>query len=237
MRTLLSQRLLSQRLLSQRLLNKRLLNRILPYSMALTVAFMVNGVAASPVEPSVDKNKDELVRVQMETSKGNIVIQLDEKRAPVTVKNFLGYVDDGFYDNLIFHRVINGFMIQGGGMDKAMSQKPAKSPIYNESSNGLANRRGTIAMARTSAPHSATSQFFINLEDNNSLNYRTGQPGYTVFGEVVEGMDAVDAIAKVRTGRKAGHADVPVEPVTIVKAQRVQTAEKSEPPVKLGKSQ
>ncbi|WP_419095784.1 peptidylprolyl isomerase [Endozoicomonas lisbonensis] len=184
---------------------------------------MANGVAASSSEPSVDKNKDEVVRVQMETSKGNIVIQLDEKRAPVTVKNFLGYVEDGFYDNLIFHRVINGFMIQGGGMDKTMSQKPTKSPIYNESSNGLGNRRGTIAMARTSAPHSATSQFFINLEDNNSLNYRTGQPGYTVFGEVVEGMDAVDAIAKVRTGRKAGHADVPVEPVVIVKAQRVQT--------------
>ncbi|KEQ16098.1 hypothetical protein GZ77_06470 [Endozoicomonas montiporae] len=162
----------------------------------------------------------------METSKGNIVIQLDEKRAPVTVKNFLGYVGDGFYDDLIFHRVINGFMIQGGGMDKDMSQKPNKAPIYNESSNGLGNRRGTIAMARTSAPHSATSQFFINLVDNQSLNYRAGQPGYTVFGEVVEGMETVDAIAQVRTGRKAGHGDVPVEPILIIKAQRIK-AEKS----------
>ncbi|UYM18900.1 peptidylprolyl isomerase [Endozoicomonas euniceicola] len=200
--------------------------------MALTIAFMANGVTASPEVPSENKNKEDIVQVQMETSKGNIVLQLDEKRAPVTVKNFLRYVDEGFYDNLIFHRVINGFMIQGGGMDKNMTQKPTKAPIYNESSNGLANRRGTIAMARTSAPHSATSQFFINLEDNNSLNYRTGQPGYAVFGHVVKGMDVVDAIAKVRTGRKAGHSDVPVEPVFIIKADRVQAADKNEPPVK-----
>ena len=215
-----------------RTLLNRLWNQLLPFSMALTIALMANGVTASPEVPSEDKNKEDVVQVQMETSKGNIVLQLDEKRAPVTVKNFLRYVDEGFYDNLIFHRVINGFMIQGGGMDKNMTQKPTKVPIYNESSNGLTNRRGTIAMARTSAPHSATSQFFINLEDNNSLNYRTGQPGYAVFGHVVKGMDVVDAIAKVRTGRKAGHSDVPVEPVFIIKAQRVQTADKNEPPVK-----
>ena len=210
----------------------RLWNRVLPFSMALTIALMTNSVTASPEVPSESKNKDDVVQVQMETSKGNIVIQLDEKRAPVTVKNFLSYVDEGFYDNLIFHRVINGFMIQGGGMDKNMIQKPTKAPIYNESSNGLTNRRGTIAMARTSAPHSATSQFFINLEDNSSLNYRTGQPGYAVFGHVIKGMDVVDTIAKVRTGRKAGHSDVPVEPVVIVKAQRVQAADKNESPVK-----
>lgn len=205
---------------------RKIVSRLMQFSVALAMALVVNEGFARPVEPvvdkNVDKNKDETVQVRMETSKGTIVLRLYEKRAPQTVKNFLFYVDKGFYNNLIFHRVIDGFMVQGGGFNQDMSQQPTGSPVYNESSNGLPNKRGTIAMARTSDPHSATSQFYINLVDNNSLNYRAGQPGYTVFGEVVEGLEAVDAIAKVRTGFKAGHRDVPVEPVLIVKTERVK---------------
>ena len=206
---------------------RKVFSRLLQFSVALTMALMVNQGFAKPVEPVGDKNNEEMVQVRMETSQGTIVLQLDQKRAPQTVKNFLSYVDKGFYSDLIFHRVIDGFMIQGGGFDKNMSQQITSTPVYNESSNGLPNKRGSIAMARTSDPHSATSQFYINLVDNNSLNYRAGQPGYTVFGEVVEGLEAVDAIAKVRTGFKAGHRDVPVEPVIIVKAERVKAEQAS----------
>jgi len=136
--------------------------------------------------------------VKMETSKGTITIELDAEKAPETVKNFVSYVEDGFYDGLIFHRVIPNFMIQGGGMTPDMSEKPNNAPIKNEASNGLKNDRGTIAMARTQDPHSATSQFFINLKDNDFLNFSSETPagwGYTVFGKVTEGMDVVDEIA------------------------------------------
>ena len=163
-------------------------------------------------------------RVKLETSKGSIVIELDAAGAPSTSENFLAYVKDGFYDGTIFHRVIPGFMVQGGGFGEKMNQKPTKASIMNEADNGLSNLRGTIAMARTSDPHSATSQFFINLVDNNNLDHRGKNPqgwGYCVFGKVVEGMDVVDAIAGVSTGYKSGHQDVPTEPVFITKASVV----------------
>jgi len=159
--------------------------------------------------------------VTLETTHGNIVIELDADKAPETVKNFLNYVNDGFYDGTIFHRVIKNFMIQGGGFQPGMVQKPTEAPIQNEANNGLANDRGTIAMARTGDPHSATAQFFINHADNAFLNHTSpsGQGwGYCVFGKVTDGMDAVDAIAAVSTGNNGGHADVPVEDVVINKA-------------------
>ncbi|HKI87031.1 MAG TPA: peptidylprolyl isomerase [Thermoanaerobaculia bacterium] len=160
-------------------------------------------------------------RVDLVTNKGTIVLALDSSAAPKTVDNFLTYVRSGFYDGTIFHRVIPGFMIQGGGMTAQMQRKPTRAPIPNEASNGLKNTRGTIAMARTQNPNSATAQFFINLVDNASLDYRGGGPdgaGYAVFGHVVSGMDVVDAIAKVQTTFRDGHQDVPVEPVIIEKA-------------------
>ncbi len=156
--------------------------------------------------------------VLMETSKGNIKIELFEKEAPISVKNFLSYVSEGFYDNLIFHRVIPKFMIQGGGFDSGISQKKVRIPIKNEATNGLSNDRGTLAMARTSVVNSATAQFFINMVDNFSLNHRDQSPrgyGYAVFGKVIEGMDVVDKIAGVRTATQRGFQNVPVEPVII----------------------
>lgn len=161
-------------------------------------------------------------RVKLETTQGDIVIELFQQRAPKTVKNFLDYVDDGFYDGTLFHRVIPGFMIQGGGFTADYQRKATRAPIANESDNGLENRRGTIAMARTSDPHSATSQFFINVADNDNLDYHDGNWGYAVFGRVVEGMSVVDAIVSVPTG-PAGpfRRDAPREPVVIRKAVRL----------------
>ncbi|WP_457676431.1 peptidylprolyl isomerase [Thiolapillus sp.] len=164
----------------------------------------------------------EKVKVLMETSKGNIELALDKDKAPVTVENFLRYVDEGFYDGTIFHRVISGFMIQGGGLTEDMQKKPTHDPIKNEADNGLSNRRGTIAMARTSAPNSATSQFFINHKDNPNLDY-PNYGGYAVFGEVTRGMDVVDAIAAAPTGVKAGRRDVPLETIFIKSVKRVET--------------
>ena len=158
-------------------------------------------------------------KVKIQTSLGDIVIELDSEKAPVTVENFLGYVTEGFYDGLIFHRVIKGFMIQAGGFTQEMDQKDTKSPIKIESSNGLGNARGTIAMARTSVPNSATSQFFINHVDNDFLNYVSpGNPGYAVFGKVIEGMEVVDKIASVKTTGRGGMDDVPVESIVIESA-------------------
>jgi cyclophilin family peptidyl-prolyl cis-trans isomerase len=160
-------------------------------------------------------------RVLLETSKGNITIELFKEKAPISVKNFLGYVADGYYDGLIFHRVINGFMIQCGGMDENMQPKKTKFAIKNEAANGLKNLKGTLAMARTSVVDSATSQFFINLADNAFLDYKGKRPedfGYAVFGQVIEGMDVVEEIKAVKTGNKSGHADVPVEALFITKA-------------------
>lgn len=165
-----------------------------------------------------------LKKVKLETSMGDIVIELDEQVAPVTVENFLRYVQEHFYDGTIFHRVIPNFMVQGGGFTPDMKQKETHEPIVNEASNGLKNDRGTIAMARTPHPDSATSQFFINHKDNNSLNYAgPGKPGYAVFGRVVKGMKVVDKIAKVQTTRRRGHADVPVVPVVIKSARVVSS--------------
>ena len=166
-------------------------------------------------------------RVKLETSKGNIVLELDAEKAPKTVANFLQYVKAGHYDGTVFHRVIPNFMIQGGGFTADMTQKKTEAPVMNEADNGLTNQRGTVAMARTNDPHSATSQFFVNLKDNAFLNH-TGKNaqgwGYTVFGKVVEGMEAVDAIATVTTGNRGPHQNVPVEPVVIKKATVVAAA-------------
>ena len=163
-------------------------------------------------------------QVDIETSKGTIRIELDEAKAPTSSKNFLEYVDAGHYDGTIFHRVIPGFMIQGGGFEPGMRQKSTHATIANEANNGLKNNRYTLAMARTSAPHSASSQFFINATDNGFLNFTSETPsgwGYAVFAKVVSGNEVVDAIEKVPTGSKGGHGDVPVDDVTIVKASRV----------------
>lgn len=154
--------------------------------------------------------------VEMQTSMGTIVIELESEKAPLTVKNFLQYAKDGFYNNTIFHRVIDGFMIQGGGFSKDMGEKPTASQILNESKNGLKNERGTISMARRAEPHSATAQFFINHKDNSSqLDYPLNGGGYAVFGKVTQGMDVVDKIAKVPTGNRSMHQNVPLEPIVI----------------------
>lgn len=158
------------------------------------------------------------------TSKGDIHLQLDTENTPVTAENFLNYVRNGFYNDTIFHRVIDGFMIQGGGLTADMEQKSTEESIKNEAKNAKANKRGTIAMARTMDPHSATAQFFINVADNGFLNYSGDNAqgfGYCVFGEVVEGMDVVDAIAKVKTGQRMGHGDVPVEEVSIIEIKEI----------------
>ncbi len=156
----------------------------------------------------------------METSLGNVEIELLAEKAPVSVSNFLAYVDGGFYDGTIFHRVISGFMIQGGGFEGGMNQKPTRAPIKNEAKNGLKNDRGTLSMARTSVIDSATSQFFINVANNDFLNHGTRDYGYAVFAKVVGGMDVVDKIAAVRTGVSGGMRDVPVETVTIKSVKR-----------------
>lgn len=179
---------------------------------AFLLAGMLCGTPAQAADPTV----------KLETSMGDIVVRLDARKAPMTVTNFLEYVKAGFYDGTTFHRVIKGFMIQGGGMGPDMKEKPARAPIKNEAANGLKNSKYTIAMARTSEPHSATSQFFINVANNAFLDYKSQTPqgwGYAVFGKVVKGQDVVvDAIAKVPTTSHYPHQDVPVEPVIIKKA-------------------
>lgn len=159
--------------------------------------------------------------IKLTTNFGDITLELDAEKAPVTVANFLQYVESGFYEGVIFHRVIDGFMIQGGGFDTNMKQKSTKAEIKNEANNGLTNDKYTVAMARTSVPDSASSQFFINVGDNSFLNHTAPTSsgwGYAVFGKVVEGFDVIDKIRLVKTGNKAGHQDVPVEPVIIEKA-------------------
>jgi len=161
--------------------------------------------------------------VLLETSSGEILLELFPDKAPKTVENFLAYVDSGFYDNTIFHRVIKDFMIQGGGYGPRMDEKPTRDPVENEADNGLKNERGAVAMARTSDPHSASAQFFINLKDNDFLDHQEKDArgwGYCVFGRVSEGMESVDAIAKVKTGSKGSHDDVPTEMALITSAGR-----------------
>jgi cyclophilin family peptidyl-prolyl cis-trans isomerase len=159
--------------------------------------------------------------IRFETTLGSFIIELYEKEAPISAKNFLDYVDAGHFDGTVFHRVIPGFVIQGGGFTADMRQKATRAPIRNEAGNGLKNRRGTLSMARTNDPHSATSQFFVNLVDNVFLDPGRGGAGYAVFGCVTEGLDVVDKIAAVKTGNKAGHQDVPVTPVEVTSAKRV----------------
>ncbi len=163
--------------------------------------------------------------VRLQTNLGVIVLELDPEKAPLTTANFLEYVRSGHYDGTLFHRVIDGFMIQGGGFTAGMVQKPTRAPVKNEADNGLKNEAYTIAMARTPDPHSATAQFFINVADNDFLNFTAPTPqgwGYCVFGRVVEGQDVVDKIKKVKTGMRAGHQDVPIEDVVIEKAEIVE---------------
>jgi cyclophilin family peptidyl-prolyl cis-trans isomerase len=197
----------------------------------LAVAVLACGCGEKTNEANTDNNIVNLERdivesqsnvVKLETSKGEIVIELNEQAAPVTVKNFLEYVEAGFYDGTIFHRVIPGFMIQGGGFTNKLVKKETRDPIINEAKSGLSNERGTLAMARTSDPDSATSQFFINHTDNEFLNYvNSDQAGYAVFGKVSEGMDVVDAVAAVKTSTQKGMDDVPVEPIIIISAKVV----------------
>lgn len=190
------------------------MQRFLPlffYSLMLILGF--NTAAQAEEQP----------RVRVETSLGNFEVLLNAEKAPKTVANFLGYVNSGFYDGTIFHRVIDGFMIQGGGFTDDMAKKPTKNGVPNEADNGLKNLRGTVALARTTDPHSATSQFFVNTVDNAPLDHTDKTPrgwGYTVFGKVVDGMDVVDAIAKAPTGTVGPFRDVPTETVVILSAQR-----------------
>ena len=168
---------------------------------------------------------DTQTKVKLTTSLGAVVIQLNAEKAPVTVANFVRYVKEGFYTDTIFHRIIPGFMAQGGGFDIGFNQKNTHEQIENEANNGLKNKRGTIAMARTNAPHSATAQFFINYKDNSFLDHTSPSPsgwGYAVFGEVVEGMDVVDAMAKQTTGNRGGHQDVPKTDIVIESAEVVE---------------
>ena len=179
------------------------MNKVLSALCALFLA--ANAWAANP-------------QVEIKTNQGSIVVELYPEKAPKTVENFLRYVKDGFYDGTILHRVIAGFMIQGGGFTADYKQKPTRAPVENEAANGLKNETGTLAMARTRQPHSATSQFFINVKNNDFLDHRSAAPaefGYAVFGQVIEGMDVVHSIEKVRTGNKGGHQDVPVDAVVI----------------------
>ena len=160
--------------------------------------------------------------IRFETTLGDFTIELFEKDAPVTVQNFLSYVDEGYFDGTIFHRVIPGFVIQGGGLTADLRPKATREPVQNEATNGLKNKRGTLSMARTNDIHSATSQFFVNLRDNDFLDHKPGQYGYAVFGRVTKGMEVVDKIAAVGTGRRKGHDDVPLEDVVIVSARNTE---------------
>ena len=186
-------------------------SRMNPWRRALLAALF-----ACTFSPLSFAQGAQAVQVKLATNRGDIVLELDAAKAPKTVENFLAYVESGHYNNTVFHRVIDGFMIQGGGFTKDMGEKPTGAQIPNEAKNGLKNQRGTIAMARRAEPHSATAQFFINHKDNDALDYpsRDGW-GYAVFGKVTQGLDVVDKIAKVRTGNRGMFQDVPVEPVVI----------------------
>jgi cyclophilin family peptidyl-prolyl cis-trans isomerase len=188
---------------------------------ALLLAFVLLALCLAPSDARAQSAPGGKPVVVLTTTLGEIEVEVDEAKAPISAKNFLQYVDEGFYDGVIFHRVISGFMVQGGGFTPQMQQKKTRAPIQNEAANGLKNLRGTLAMARTSAPHSASAQFFINHKDNAFLDYPGSDGwGYAVFGRVVAGMDVVDKIAAVQTGMKAGMSDVPVQPVAIVSARR-----------------
>ncbi|MEG6549675.1 peptidylprolyl isomerase [Desulfocurvibacter africanus] len=191
--------------------------------LAYLIALALLAVLLAGPASAAEKRSHPMVK--LETSMGDIVLELDAEKAPKTTENFLRYVRDGHYDGTIFHRVINNFMVQGGGMDKNMSEKPGHEPIENEADNGLKNEAYTVAMARTNDPHSATAQFFINVKDNSFLNHKSKSAqgwGYAVFGKVVEGKEVVDAIKAVPTGTRGYHQDVPLMPVVINKATVVE---------------
>ncbi len=207
--------------------------------MLATLLFLMAplGWSNSPPPPRTDAATTESTPkaemppiVEMHTNKGTIVIKLNQEKAPISVANFLAYVDAGFYNGLIFHRVIPNFMIQGGGFTPDLKKQPTQNPIKNEAKNGLKNLKGTIAMARTQVVDSATAQFFINLIDNDFLNHSPNSFGYAVFGEVIKGMDVVEAIAKAPTERKGMHQNVPVEAVVIEKVVRQVVAVEAEVP-------
>jgi cyclophilin family peptidyl-prolyl cis-trans isomerase len=162
--------------------------------------------------------------IRFETTLGDFTIEFYEKEAPLSVANFLRYIDDGFFDGTIFHRIVPGFVIQGGGLTSDFSQKKTHPPVRNEAANGVRNQRGTLSMARTDAIHSATSQFFVNLADNAFLDQRPGQHGYAVFGHVTDGMDVIDRIAALPTGRRKGYTDAPLQDVLISSARRLEAA-------------
>ena len=190
--------------------NKFINSRAATFLSAVSLLLASIGVATA--------NSGDKVMVEMHTSKGLITLELDAEKAPVTVANFIEYVKSGHFDGTIFHRVIPGFVIQGGGMESGMKEKPTQPPIENEADNGLKNVTGSICMARTNDPHSATSQFFINLKDNQFLDHSGKNPqgwGYAVFGQVTDGMDVVEAIAAVQTGNAGFHQDVPVEDIVV----------------------
>lgn len=192
--------------------NKFINSRAATFLSAVCLLLVSIGVATA--------NSGDKVMVEMHTSKGLITLELDAEKAPVTVANFIEYVKSGHFDGTIFHRVIPGFVIQGGGMESGMKEKPTQPPIENEADNGLKNVTGSICMARTNDPHSATSQFFINLKDNQFLDHTEKNPqgwGYAVFGQVTDGMDVVEAIAAVQTGNAGFHQDVPVEDIVVEK--------------------
>jgi peptidyl-prolyl cis-trans isomerase B (cyclophilin B) len=188
----------------------------------IILASLLVGICILPAQ-AASTTKGKMKMVKLETNHGTITLQLDAEKAPITTQNFLDYVNSGFYSNVVFHRVIPNFMIQGGGFEPGMKQKKTNDPIKNEAANGLKNDKYTIAMARTGDPHSASAQFFINTKNNSFLDY-PGQDGwgYCVFGKVIEGMDVVDAIGKVKTGTSNFHQDVPKEDVIIIKAEVVQ---------------
>jgi len=185
-------------------------------TFALLAGFLAGGASSSA------QDKDKNPQVILDTSYGKIIVELYADKAPITVKNFLQYVDDKHYDGTIFHRVIADFMIQGGGMEAGLKEKKGRAPIKNESTNGLSNERGTLAMARTNVPDSATAQFFINVKDNNFLDRAKARDkvGYAVFGKVVDGIDVVDKIRRVETASQGGHDDVPVQDVVLRTARR-----------------
>jgi cyclophilin family peptidyl-prolyl cis-trans isomerase len=204
-----------------------------PFLVTLCALFIIPALAQPKKPPTQSANeklqtltkKENAVSVKIETSMGSIVAELDREKAPITVQNFLNYVDKKFYDDLIFHRVIDDFMIQGGGFDKDLKIRETEAAIQNEAANGLKNKTGTLAMARTPDPHSASSQFFINLKDNAFLDYKGPLPqdfGYAVFGKVTEGMDVVQKIAKVQTTASGQMRDVPSEPVIIKSIRKVE---------------
>lgn len=210
---------------------RTLFTRLAAILLGLACWTVLAGVPAQPETAPSSSHRELPSMINLHTSLGVIGIELDHERAPATAANFVQYVQDGFYDGTLFHRVIPNFMIQGGGMESGMTQKSTRAPIRNEADNGLKNVTGSIAMARTSDPHSASAQFFINLKNNDFLDYRAANSqgwGYCVFGKVVKGMDVVEAIARVSTTSRRGHQDVPVEDVVIIKAEI--SGEKAEAP-------